>query len=49
MSGTACSGRIKNKKYVSALEVYKGSILLVGINYEKKSKKYQCRIENLEM
>ena len=41
--------QIKNKGYVSALKEYKGNILLVGINYEKKSKKHQCRIEKFEM
>ncbi len=35
----------KNKRYVSALKEYKGNILLVGINYDMKSKKHQCRIE----
>ncbi len=29
----------KNKKYVSALKEYKGNVLLVGIDYEKKSRK----------
>lgn len=37
--------QIKNKKYVSALKEYRGDILLVGINYEKKSRKHQCKIE----
>ncbi len=41
--------QIKNKKYVSALEDYKGYILLVGINYEKKNKRHQCRIEKFEI
>lgn len=41
--------QIKNKGYVSALKEYKGNILLVGINYEKKSKKHQCRIEKIAM
>jgi len=41
--------QIKNKKYVSALKEYKGNVLLVGINYEKKNKKHQCRIEKIEM
>jgi len=40
--------QIKNKKYVSALEEYNGNILLVGINYNKKNKKHQCRIEKME-
>ncbi|MCM1089749.1 MAG: ATP-binding protein [Butyrivibrio sp.] len=37
--------QIKNKKYISALKEYKGNILLVGINYDKKSRKHQCKIE----
>lgn len=37
------------KKYVSALQEYKGNILLVGISYEKKSKKHQCRIKKYEI
>ena len=41
--------QIKNKKYISALKEYKGNILLVGINYERKSKNHQCRIEKFEM
>lgn len=41
--------QIKQKKYVSALKEYKGNVLLVGINYEKKSRKHQCRIEKLEI
>ena len=41
--------QIKNKRYVSALKEYKGDILLVGINYEKKNKKHQCRIEKYEI
>lgn len=36
--------QIKSTGYVSALKEYKGNILLVGINYEKKSRKHQCRI-----
>lgn len=40
--------QIKNKKYISALEEYKGNILLVGINYEKKSRKHQCKIEKID-
>lgn len=37
--------QIKEKKYVQALENYSGKILIVGINYSKKVKKYQCQIE----
>lgn len=41
--------QIKRQGYVSALEEYKGNILLVGINYDKKNKKHQCRIEKFEI
>jgi hypothetical protein len=37
--------QIKQKQYVKALGEYAGSILLVGINYDKKSKKHSCVIE----
>jgi len=40
--------QIKNKKYISTLKEYKGDILLVGINYDKRSRKHQCRIEKLK-
>lgn len=39
--------QIKNKKYASSLKMYKGKILLVGINYDKKTKKHQCVIEEI--
>jgi hypothetical protein len=37
--------QIKDKKYVDSLKDYQGKILLVGINYDKKSKKHSCVIE----
>ncbi len=37
--------QIKEKHYPAALEGYGGELLLVGINYDKKSKEYKCRIE----
>ena len=45
---TSASGaikQIKDKKYVSTLENYVGEIVLVGINYNKKTKEHQCEIE----
>lgn len=48
-SAEGAISQIKKKEYVSALKEYKGNILLVGISYEKKSKKHQCRIEKVEM
>lgn len=38
--------QIKEKGYVKALEGYRGTILLVGISYDKKTKKHECEIEN---
>lgn len=37
--------QIREKKYPSALELYKGNILLVGISYYEKSKKHFATIE----
>jgi len=39
--------QIKNKEYVSSLSEYQGQILLIGISYDKESKKHQCRIEKI--
>ena len=32
--------QIKEKEYCQSLEEYEGNIILVGINYNKKTKKY---------
>lgn len=37
--------QIKEKKYIGTLEEYMGNLLLVGINYDKKTKKHKCIIE----
>ena len=37
--------QIKNKKYGTALEHYNGDMLLVGINYDSKTKEHKCIIE----
>ena len=37
--------QIKNKNYPSMLEEYQNNLLLVGINYDKASKVYECQIE----
>lgn len=39
--------QIKTKQYASALNGYKGTVLLVGINYDAKSKEHQCKIEKM--
>ena len=38
--------QIKDKKYTSALTSYTGRILLVGITYNKKTKKHECLTES---
>lgn len=40
--------QIKDKNYTEALERYTDDILLVGINYDKKTKKHQCLIEQFK-
>ena len=37
--------QIKEKKYPSSILSYTGDILMVGINYDKKTKEHQCMIE----
>ena len=40
--------QIKEKKYPISIEQYTGEILLVGINYNKKTKEHECVIEKYE-
>ena len=37
--------QVKDKEYPASIWQYTGNILLVGISYDKKSRKYQCVIE----
>lgn len=37
--------QIKAKKYAGKLTAYNGNVLLVGISYDRKTKRHQCRIE----
>lgn len=39
--------QIKDKKYVDALRDYRGNLLLVGISYDKKTKKHTCLVEKI--
>ena len=41
----AAIDQIKRKKYPSKIEKYTGDILLVGINYDRKTKTHTCQIE----
>ena len=40
--------QIKEKQYGNALKDYQGNLLLVGINYTKKTKKHECVIEAMQ-
>ena len=40
--------QIKDKRYPESILDYTGAILLVGINYDKESKKHQCLIEKYD-
>ena len=37
--------QIKDKKYYFGLEKYLDNLLLVGISYDKHTKKHECKIE----
>ena len=41
--------QIKNRQYIKSLKDYHGKVLFVGINYDKKSKKHECKFEMTEM
>ena len=41
--------QIKDRKYVKCLKDYEGTVLFVGINYDKKSKVHECRFETVEI
>lgn len=40
--------QIRRKQYPSGIARYSGELLLVGINYDKKQKTHQCKIERIE-
>ena len=46
-SARAAIRQIRDREYAGALSDYSGEILLVGINYTKKTGRYSCRIEKL--
>ncbi|MBQ0029485.1 MAG: PD-(D/E)XK nuclease domain-containing protein, partial [Bacteroidales bacterium] len=39
--------QIKDKQYDEVLKHYRGDMLFVGINYDEKTKKHECKIEKL--
>lgn len=40
--------QIKEKHYSEQIKAFSGEILLVGINYDKKTKKHKCIIEKYQ-
>ncbi len=44
-SAEGAIAQIKEKRYVESLKEYQGNMLLVGINYDKMTKKHTCVIE----
>ncbi len=46
-SADAAISQIKKKQYPESLREYAGDILLVGIDYDKKTKEHVCQIESL--
>lgn len=48
-STEAAIQQIKDKECMETLKNYTGDILLVGINYDRKSKEHQCIIERYKV
>ncbi len=46
-SAHAAIQQIKQRRYAEALKEYVGEVMLVGINYDKQSKQYECVIEKI--
>ena len=46
-SSEGAIGQIKEKNYPAAIKDYGGEIVLVGINYDEKTKKHSCLIERV--
>ena len=43
----AAISQIKEKHYPAILSGYCGEVILVGINYDEKSKNHTCKIERI--
>ena len=47
-SASGALDQIREKQYGNALKDYQGNLLLVGINYDKHTKKHECMIEPIQ-
>ena len=41
--------QIKEKEYCESLREYQGNLLLVGVNYDVKTKEHECIIEQYKV
>ena len=41
--------QIKEKRYPAILEGYVGEMVIVGINYDTKTKEHSCKIERIDL
>ena len=46
-SAEGAISQIKDRNYTDKLTAFSGEILLVGINYDRESKKHECQIEKI--
>lgn len=47
-SASGAIRQMKQQQYCKSLEEYRGNLLLVGINYDKQTRKHECVIEEVE-
>ena len=47
-SASGALDQIRDKQYGNALKDYHGNLLLVGINYNRVTKKHECVIEAMK-
>jgi hypothetical protein len=46
-SADTAIAQIHDKRYTGMLKDFAGEVVLVGINYDKATKKHECRIEKV--
>ncbi len=47
-SAQGAIGQIREKNYCESLSEYRGKLLLVGVNYDKRTRTHACEIEEWE-
>ena len=48
-TATGAIRQMKDKNYIKGLKNYSGTVLLVGINYNKSDKHHECLIETIQI